>query len=739
MNPTVRKIVLPIIFGLAAVTIAVIIILGPSQPPGARSPGSPAPSSSSPEGTTDANTGNADGQDVAPAEPEDGGQDEPAGPEVALTGLRASAPAGAPAQGAAPLGSLDWREADMLVEFAPHGAGIARITLADIWDTAEQKREAERIKARIERGEAALAEMPTGRYVVQRSRTLYDREGKAYDIPSFVMRQVAINGEGVNVFGEVWSQDPADPGTFVTEIRNDADEPVLRVTRRFSFTGASYGIAVSHRIDNLSGRALTIRLLQYGTSDLDPTFGDYTDLRRFRAGHLGSAERDPDRRFVLADTDFLWNRGDLPELAEAGAFLWPNEDSASRGYELSWLGSENRYFTVAIHPAPAADGTPIAYSIEPLVSEVQPFVDRSSGAVTVTMRSREHVIAPGGSLSLDAAIYAGPLDRHVLGGEQPYDGLRLHFLILYQMSDFCAFCTFQWLAHGLEYVMWGVHYLLGDWGVAIIVLVVVVRLLLHPITKRSQVNMQRFSRAMQKLKPELDKLQEKFGADQARLRQEQMRLWKEHNLSPLNALGCLPMFLQMPIWIALYAMLYFAFDLRHQPAFWGAFQWLWDWPFLGDLASSDHFFGTLDTPRQFLWITVTGFNLLPLLMGVIFYFQQKYMTPPASATMSPEQQQVQRMMKIMFPIMFPIMLYGAPSGLTLYIMTSSIWGIIESRIIRSHINQMDLDKSLEPKGEAAAAKKSKLPRDPQQRALAKMMERQRGKKKPPPRKFKDRE
>ncbi len=268
------------------------------------------------------------------------------------------------------------------------------------------------------------------------------------------------------------------------------------------------------------------------------------------------------------------------------------------------------------------------------------------------------------------------------------------------------------------------HWIVFDWGVAIILLVLCVRALLHPITRRSQMGMQKFGKQMQRLKPEMDKLRAKHGDDKKKMQEEQMRLFREHGVNPLQMLGCLPMFLQMPIWVALYAALYFSFDLRQQPAFWGVFQEIGGWPFLADLASPDHFFWESPEPFKFLLWNVTGVNLLPILMGVIFFFQQKYMTPKTA--MSPEQETQQKIMRVMMVVLFPVMLYSAPSGLTLYILTSSSIGIMESRHIRKQVDAMDLD-AIAPVAKPARAQ-GKSAKDPQSRAYAKMMDRRKQKK-----------
>ena len=166
-------------------------------------------------------------------------------------------------------------------------------------------------------------------------------------------------------------------------------------------------------------------------------------------------------------------------------------------------------------------------------------------------------------------------------------------------------------------------------------------------------------------------------------------MYREKGINPLGcAGGILPTFLQMPIWIALYAVLYFAFELRQQPAFFGVFQRFGDWAFLADLSAQDRF---IALPVEInLYITqLSSINLIPILMGVVFWVQQKYMAPPPSPNMTPEQEQQQKMMKWMMVILFPIMLYAAPSGLTLYIATSTLVGIYESKRVRAEVERMD--------------------------------------------------
>ena len=270
---------------------------------------------------------------------------------------------------------------------------------------------------------------------------------------------------------------------------------------------------------------------------------------------------------------------------------------------------------------------------------------------------------------------------------------RLDKIVVYNMGGFCAFCTFAWLADILMGILRFFDSVTGDWAISIILLVVCVRALLHPIFKRSQIGIQRFGKQMQRIAPKQKKLQEKYKDDPKRLHEEVRKLMREENVSYAGLFGCLPMFLQSPIWIALYAMLYTSFDLRHEPAFYGIFQQLGGWSFFADLSRGD----SLITLPQSLWFNmplmghITAINVLPILLGVVFFVHQKYLTPPSTGNMTPEQEQTQKIMKVMMVVMFPVFMYNAPAALTLYFVTNSTLGIVEGRWIRAHMDALDLD------------------------------------------------
>ncbi len=184
---------------------------------------------------------------------------------------------------------------------------------------------------------------------------------------------------------------------------------------------------------------------------------------------------------------------------------------------------------------------------------------------------------------------------------------------------------------------------------------------------------------MGKMGPELDKLKKKYGDDKEAMNKAMVDFYKQQGFAPV--LGCLPMFLQMPIWIALYSALQTTFELRQQPFLYGL-------TWIQDLAKPDYLFSFHQTVMLPFGFHMDGINILPVFLGVVFFIQQKYMTPPNPAA-TPEQIQQQKMMQWMTPFIFPLMLYSGPSGLNLYILTSTGIGIIESKIIRRHIKERE--------------------------------------------------
>ena len=686
-----------------------------------------------------------DSQTDAPVPDGTSSQDQVAktGPELNMQGLVVRQHQSDENEALSTLGSLlEPDQSKMEVVFTRVGGGIERITFADIWDTAAAKRQADAYLAAKARGSTEGYTLPPDdqRFVLRQMQTILYEDQKveiSLMAASGLMVQwmdgekvVALENPLPLLSALYWQS--IGPGTFKAEVENADGDLVFEILRRFELNDG-FDIKLHQRVINHSGRKVTVQWQQYGPPNLRPERSRYLDRRRFRFGYEFSREVDANRMAdVIADGDMLIEYGDIAKGDES--LFWPNDLSLTEGFTLSWFASTSRYFTMAIHPLLSPEGAGDR-SLEPVVERIEIArypITQDDILIETGLFSPMTDIAAGQKHDFSMGIYAGPMAADILDVKQPYVSLNMGGIILYQISGFaaCACCTFQWLADLLLGILAMLaNHVVFDWGLAIIFLVIIVRFLLHPITRMSQVNMQKFSRKMQSLKPELDRLKERCGDDKRKMQQEQMKLMREHGLNPFQMLGCLPMLLQMPIWIALYAGLYFSYELRQQPAFWGFFQLFDGWPFLADLAAPDHFFYTFQEPHQFLFWHVTGINLLPILLGVFFFLQQKYLTPQTA--MSPEQEMQQKIIRVMMVVMFPLFLYTAPSGLTLYIMTSSIIGTLEGRHIRKQVDKMDFDaKPTRAKASTVAERVgsgNKTIRDPKARAYAKMMERRKSK------------
>jgi YidC/Oxa1 family membrane protein insertase len=643
------------------------------------------------------------------------------GDPAALEGLRARAlpPDDPTVRRFAGLGEADPKsEFEARVEFTPLGAGIHSFALSHHFDTIK------RLQHTIVQGEHYIPPqtLPGG-------GTL-----PAQVLAPLAAMQVEINGQRVLLLGAhedraagtlsgtpIWRQ--VAPGQFEAIVENAHGNAIARVSRRYSLERGSYTLHLSQTLENLSGQPLTARWVQLAAVDLEQDATSYGgDKRRVRFGYItreqlpgGSQAADPT---VLSQEFTWWRRGDnvLGSVDRAtGLFppvkeLWPNPRVQERGYRPVWTGMTNRYFGAAIVGAFPKGGSADAKVLRLADRIDRVAATRWAGAgqdarpeavLALRTTSQELALDPGAAADLSLALYAGPLRPSEINRDRLAAEGGLAGLVFYSFGGPCAFCTFGWMTHLLLWLLRALHKaLVFDWGLAIIVLVLIVRTILHPVTKWSQIRMQRFAKQTAGMAPKQKKLQEKFAGDPKRLREEMAKLWREEGVSPMGMLGCLPAFLQTPVWIGLSATLYFAFDLRHQPAFFGVFQWavpgfprVVGW-FLGDLAEPDRFvyFGrAFHIPLLSGLIgPVDGLNILPLLMGVVFFIQQKYLTPPPSAPLTPEQEQQQRIMKIMMVVLFPVMMYNAPSGLALYFTVNSTLGILESRYIRSHIDKHDL-------------------------------------------------
>ncbi|MGH7177624.1 MAG: YidC/Oxa1 family insertase periplasmic-domain containing protein [Tepidisphaeraceae bacterium] len=485
-------------------------------------------------------------------------------------------------------------------------------------------------------------------------------------------RSITINGSPIDLSAAAWrvAERSDHSAAFDIDLSDTAGAPLARVTKVFRLSprndvpnGSGYDVSVEQTVLNLSNKPLEVAALVNGPTtpprELDrgsdrSIVGGYLDGPNVLVGHYYveqfSAET-PTRDYTRSE------KGDLP---------------------LLWTGTTSVYFDALLRPRAKSDTEMAAYIESVKAQSLNPDAPSDQQSVALTIQTKSQSVEPGKSASFHIRAFFGPKQRSLLN--DAYYGVlpRMYNATLVLTSGLCAFCTFQWLINLLVGMLNVFHWmLLKDWGLAIIALVFVVRALLHPITKRSQVSMMK----MGKMGPEMERLKKKYGDNKDELNKAMMQLYKEQGFTPI--LGCLPMFLQMPIWIALWSALQSTFELRHAGFLrFGSVHLTW----ISDLSQPDHLIEFAKPFSLFGLITVSGFNVLPLLLGVVFYLQQKFTPKPPATT--PEQEQQQKIMQWM-TLLFPVMLYGGPSGLNLYILASTSFGIIESIVIRKHIRQRD--------------------------------------------------
>ena len=295
--------------------------------------------------------------------------------------------------------------------------------------------------------------------------------------------------------------------------------------------------------------------------------------------------------------------------------------------QMKWLGVEDQYFISAVVPmTPVRNGF---FRAGAYLSDPQPNVQGErllSPYFGVALPPTN--LQPNLLVESDFRMYYGPkADDELL--KFGHNLVESHDMML------------ETLAAPLLDLLRMIYGYVGNYGVAIIILTTIVRLVLFPLTFKGMKSMKR----MQQLTPRMKKLQEKYKNNKEKLNKEMMELYRKNRVNPLG--GCLPMLLQLPVFFALYSALSSAVELRHAPfIFW-----------ISDLSQPD------------------GLGITPILMGASMYIQQK-MTPQ-TAMMDSTQAKVMQML----PFIFTIFTFTFPSGLTLYWVTSNILSIAQQQII----------------------------------------------------------
>ena len=369
----------------------------------------------------------------------------------------------------------------------------------------------------------------------------------------------------------------------------------VKVTKIYTFHRGSYAIDVGYEVENTSTAAIQPDAYFQVVRDSTPPAGDSAMLPTY----TGIAVYTDKEKFQKVDfTDIAKGKISYPKKSDDG-----------------WIALLQHYFLSAWLPA---SNTPREFYTRRL----------DNGLYAAGVIVPVGTIAPGGRSSLTVPLYAGPQEQDKLSQLAPGLELTIDYGWLTVIAK-PLFWFLQWL-----------HQWVGNWGVAIIVLTVIIKALFYPLSAASYRSMARMSI----LAPRMQRLKEQYGDDRQRMNQAMMEMYKTEKINPLG--GCLPIVVQIPVFIALYWVLLASVELRHAPFIW----------WINDLSAADPYFA------------------LPLLMGATMIFQT-YLNP-----VPPDPVQA-KVMKIM-PVAFSIFFFFFPAGLVLYWLINNILSIAQQWYIK---------------------------------------------------------
>ncbi|MEN6405221.1 MAG: YidC/Oxa1 family insertase periplasmic-domain containing protein [Thermoguttaceae bacterium] len=427
----------------------------------------------------------------------------------------------------------------------------------------------------------------------------------------------------------------------------------------------AYHLEFDVEIRNISGEARTVAYRLDGPTGL-PTEGYWYATRVTRTG--GSGLRD----FIIS----LGNK--TPVMVGAMTIAGDKPESPRPDKSLTYVGVDAQYFSAVLMPERK---NPADVWFDELMPIRVGKVDKKHPNLTdVSCRlvGAATPLRPDGKLVNHFKLFAGPKKPALLENTE------------YQLGDliYYGWPIFAVVAVPLTYVLHGFFFVVRNYGLAIILLTVFVRGCMFPLSRKQVMGMQK----MQQLQPEIKKIQEKHKNNPEARTKAQQELFRKHNYNPLT--GCLPIFIQMPVFMGLYRALMVAIELRDAPLVSHGLRWC------SNLAAPDMLFRwqafmpsfIVDGPGLF-WLG-PYFNLLPILTIVLFIWQQKMFMPPAADEQAAMQQKMMQYMMIFMGLMF----FKVASGLCIYFVASSLWSVAERQF---------LPKALPPAGQAETRAQAK--------------------------------
>jgi YidC/Oxa1 family membrane protein insertase len=393
--------------------------------------------------------------------------------------------------------------------------------------------------------------------------------------------------------------DLADGKDSLTVDLSWQDDTGVKITKRFTLRRGDYLVNVDYLVENNSSARWQANLFGQIKRDNNPPPSAESSGMGMQP-FLGFAVTQPDDRFTKFTFDDL------------------AEESFKAQLPGSWIAMIQHYFLSAWIPNPEQTHT---YSAR---------VTRS-GFNIGGFTSPPLVLDPGQSGTVGAGFYAGPKDQYRLEEISPYLELSVDYGWLW------------WIAQPLFWLLTKIHSLVGNWGVSIILLTVLIKGAFFQLSAKSYKSMAN----MRRVQPKMADIREQFADDKQKQSQAMMELYRKEKINPMG--GCLPILVQMPVFIGLYWMLMESVELRHAPFI------LW----IKDLSVMDPYF------------------VLPLMMGASMFFMQKLNPPPPD----PMQAKIMQWM----PVMFTFFFLWFPAGLVLYWVVNNLLSMAQQFVITRQI------------------------------------------------------
>jgi YidC/Oxa1 family membrane protein insertase len=412
------------------------------------------------------------------------------------------------------------------------------------------------------------------------------------------------------------------------------------ITKTFSLTsennGAPYSLNVTIKIEG-DGRGLW---LTTGVPEVEWISGSPAPNLKYRITRQGKA-----------DVENI----DLPKDAITNTSIYPN-----------WICNSNGFLGMILNPVTGIDpgfraryipGTLVPSRLIQIDQDYERFKAQDLPGYLMLLPLRSH----GGTMNFQ--FFAGPFADDILKAvdkfySNPETGYNPDFIAAQTFHGWFAFIS-EPFADFLFILMKFFQKLTGSWALSIILLTIALRLMLYPLNAWSMKSMAR----MQQIGPEVTAIQEKYKKDPKKAQIEIMNLYRERGVNPMS--GCLPLLIQMPFLIGMFDLLKSTFELRGAPFIPG---------WIDNLTAPDVLF-SWKTPIFFIG---NQFHLLPILLGLVMFFQQRMMsTLPKDPSLWTDQQRQQRTMGSIMTIVFSVMFYNFPSGLNIYWLSSMLLGVLQ--------------------------------------------------------------